>query len=110
MPPATILDIHHHSHDKYYALFTFDDSEQEYLYIYDNNTKNRALIFGKNLKESYFLAKSSPTCIECNIINVEGGITQEGGEILAHRITLAEANKVLSAFSKNIEWILLFGA
>lgn len=104
----TILDVHNPPNRKHCILFTSGDQSIKYLYINDEDTQNRFLLFGPHIVKQYFSSKKGSACIECSILDVSGGITQDNGEIVEYRITKEEANKVLNAISKITEGVILF--
>ena len=98
---------------EYYVLFCSYFSEFPMLYCYNPASGMKSLFYGERFCETIpeIRARKSKTCIECSLsLQIKGGISYDGGDLLEFGLSKEEANNILQNLKReaNTPMVSLF--
>lgn len=90
---------------KLYVLFRRLPADRTWLFLRDPGTGNQSLLFGPDkLEGEYHEVTADPrvTCVECALAGIRGGVALDGGDVVDSRLSIPEANRLLSQLRRQL--------
>lgn len=89
---------------KFYVLFDLNDTPDDFLWVYNEKTKDYSLFGGDDFKSKIKrIREEKDLCLECSLgTSVHRGVFTDGVDIVDFKMTIEEANDILKKLEQKL--------